>query len=291
MLRRAVLDRSAEPSPGDQTRPMAVNIAEFAVPRPPAPPAGGGLRERLRAAGLHLGVCLVVVALLSALVFGAWYPSPLPHLLGVGAIMWIVVGVDVVVGPLFTLIVYDRRKPRLKWDLATIFALQLAALAYGVHTLYVGRPAFVVLVKDRFEVTSPSDLREQDRQAGADNPHARMDPMRPRWVAARSPTELQEQMSMALEALNQGRDLQHHPKLYVEYESEAAAALERALPISRLRALNPSRLEQIDELVARSGLPESRLRYLPLRGPGGDGTVLIDSADARVMGIGLLVPW
>jgi len=270
---------------------MAVDIAGLAVPRPPEVPAGGGLRERLRAAGLHLLVCVAVVALVSALVFGAWYPSPMAHLFGVGAIMWIVVGVDVIVGPLFTLIVYDRRKPRLKWDLATIFVLQLAALAYGVHTLYVGRPAFVVLVKDRFEVTAPADLRDADRQAGADNPHATMDPMRPRWVAARQPTEVQEQMRIAFEALTQGRDVQHHPKLYVDYASESAIALERALPIARLRALNPTRLAQIDELVARSGLPEARLRYLPLRGPAGDGTVLIDAADARVVDVARLVPW
>jgi hypothetical protein len=270
---------------------MAVDVAAFSVPRPPAPPAGGGLRERVRAAGLHLLACLAIVALVSALVFGPWYPGPLAQVFGVGAILWILVGVDVVVGPLFTLIVYDRRKPRLKWDLATIFALQLAALAYGVHTLYVGRPAFVVLVKDRFEVTAPADLREQDRLAGADNPHARIDPMRPRWVAARQPTELQEQLRIAIEAVNQGRDLQHHPKLYVDYASEAATALERALPVSRLRALNPARLAEIDEHVARSGLPEARLRYLPLRGPAGDGTVLIDSTDARVVAVVPLVPW
>ncbi|MCX7227966.1 MAG: hypothetical protein NTW15_02955 [Burkholderiales bacterium] len=291
MLRRVVHDRSIEPSSGEHTRPMTLNVDPLAVPRPPEPPAGGGLRERLRAAGLHLLVCLAVVGLVSALVFGAWYPSPMPQLLGVGAIIWIVVGVDVVVGPLFTLIVYDRRKPRLKWDLATIFALQLAALAYGVHTLHAGRPAFVVMVKDRFEVISPAELRKADLEAARDNPHARFDPIRPRWIAARPPTDPKAQLAIAFEALTHGRDVQHHPDLYVDYASEAASALERALPISRLRALNPTQHARIDALVARSGLPEASLRYLPLRGPAGDGTVLIDATDARVVGVALLVPW
>jgi hypothetical protein len=215
----------------------------------------------------------------------------MPQLLGVGAILWIVVGVDVVVGPLFTLIVFDRRKPRLKWDLATICALQLVALAYGVHTVYQGRPGFVVFAKDRFEVVAPSDLRPEDRAAAASNPQARLDLLRPRWVATRPPESASEQFAIAMDALSSGRDIQHHPKLYVDYAAERAVALERALPISRLRALNPARGAEIDALVARSGRADDALRYLPLRGPAGDGAVLIDAKDAAVVTVAALVPW
>jgi hypothetical protein len=288
MLRRVVLDRSDGPPPDEQTRPM---VAGLSLPRPPAVVAGGGGRERLRAAALHLLACIAVVALLSVLIFGAWYPAPMPQLLGVGAILWIVVGVDVVVGPLFTLIVFDRRKPRLKWDLATIFALQLAALAYGVHTVYQGRPGFVVFAKDRFEIVAPSDLRPDDRAASGSNPQARLDPLRPRWVAARQPESPAEQSKILDDALSTGRDIQHHPRLYVDYADERAAALERALPISRLRSLNPGRDPQIDALVAGSGRSEDGLRYLPLRGPAGDGAVLIDAKDAAVVSVAVLVPW
>lgn len=291
MLRRVVIDRSDESPQGAQTRPM---IAGLSLPLPPPPPvvaAGGGFRERLRAAALHLLACLVVVALLSVLVFGAWYPAPMPQLLGVGAILWIVVGVDVVVGPLFTLIVFDRRKPRLKWDLATICALQIAALVYGVHTVYQGRPAFVVFAKDRFEIVSPSDLTPGDRAAAASNPQARLDPLRPRWVAARQPESVSEQAKIIEEALSTGRDIQHHPRLYVDYAADRATALERALPISRLRSLNPGRDAKIDALVAASGRADEALRYLPLRGPAGDGAVLIDAKDATVVSVAALVPW
>jgi hypothetical protein len=267
-------------------------ITGLPAPRPTTVvPAGSSLRERLRAAGIHLLACTVVVLAVCAVVFGAWYPGPLPRLLGVGAILVIVFGVDLVVGPLLTLLVYDRSKPRLKWDLATICALQLAALAYGVHTLYQGRPAFVVLVKDRFEVTSPADLRPQDREAARDNPNARIDPMRPRWVAARPPALPDERIAIVIEALVQGRDVQHHPRLYVDYASERDTALERSLPLSRLRALNPGRGAEIDALVARSGRAEGSLRYLPLRGPASDGTVVIDAKDASVVEVAGFVPW
>ena len=73
--------------------------------------------------------------------------------------------------------------------------------------------------------------------------------------------------------------------------SERQTALERALPLSRLRTLNPTRGAEIDALVARSGREEGALRYLPLRGPAGDGAVLIDSKDAAVIEVTGLVPW
>jgi hypothetical protein len=288
MLRRVAIDRNDGSPPDEQTRPMTAGLP---LPRPPAVAARSGFRERLRAAALHLLACIAVVAMLSVLVFGAWYPSPMPQLLGVGAILWIVVGVDVVVGPLFTLIVFDRRKPRLKWDLATICALQLAALAYGVHTVYEGRPGFVVFAKDRFEIVAPADLKPEDRAAAASNPQARLDLLRPRWVAARQPESASEQSTIMMDALSTGRDIQHLPRLYVDYAAERAAALERALPISRLRTLNPGRGAQIDALVAASGRADDALRYLPLRGPAGDGAVLIDAKDAAVVTVAALVPW
>ncbi len=260
------------------------------VPVAPVAPPTGWL-ARARAAGLHLLASAAIVAALCAVVFGAWYPGPLPAMMGVGAILAIVVGVDLVVGPLLTFVVFDRRKRRLGWDLAAIAALQLAALGYGVHTLHQGRPAFVVLVKDRFEVVAPADLRRGDRQAAVDNPHARTDPLRPRWVGATVPARREDADRILFEALTSGTDLQHHPRLYVDYAAESATALSRALPVSRLRALNPGGGADIDALVARSGLPEDRLAYLPLRGPARDGAVLLDRRDARVVGMGLLQPW
>jgi hypothetical protein len=130
-----------------------------------------------------------------------------------------------------------------------------------------------------------------DRMAAAANPLARLDPLRPRWVAARQPESAGEQVKIMEEALAGGRDIQHHPRLYVDYAADRATALERALPISRLRSLNPGRDPKIDALVAASGRSEEALRYLPLRGPAGDGAVLIDAKDATVVSVAALVPW
>ena len=255
------------------------------------PGDGLRLRERLRAAGVHLALSAAAGAAVVALVFLAWYPVPMPALLGVEAILLIMLGVDVVLGPLFTLLVFDRRKPRLKWDLATIAAVQLAALAYGVFTVHQGRPAFVVFVKDRFEVVSPADLQPEARSAARRNPHAGIDPMRPRWVAARLPESAEERSRILFEAVAAGRDVPHHPRLYVDYASESAAVLEKALPIARLRSLNPLRVAEIDAAVAATGRDEASLRYLPVRGPARDGAAVVDASSGRVERVVAVAPW
>lgn len=277
----------------DQTRPMIVPV----IAAPPvgagrtASPVMGGLSERIRAAGIHLALSAVAAGLVLCLVLLAWYPAPMTRLHGVDAILLIMLAVDVVIGPVFTFIVFDRRKKALALDLATIAVLQLAAMAYGLHTVHQGRPAFVVLVKDRFEVVAPSELKAEARAQARGNPHAIMDALGPRWVAARMPESPQESNAILLEALAKGRDVQHHPKLYGAYAAEAAAAVDRALPIARLRALNPQRTAEVDAAVARTGRPESGLRYLPLRAPARDGAVLLAYPGGETLSVLPIQPW
>jgi hypothetical protein len=283
MFRASASSPTPAPTPAPSPSP-----AREATDRPT--PASS-IAQRLRAAGIHLSLSALLAAAVLALVLLTWYPQPMPQLLGVGSILLIMLGVDVVLGPIFTFIVFDRRKKRLAWDLATIAALQLAALAYGLYTLHQGRPAFVVLVKDRFEIVSPADILPPDLLAAKDNPFAQFHISGPRWVSIRMPDSTSERQAIMMEALENGRDVQHHPRLYADYASQVADALSRSLPVSKLRTLNPSSGPEIDTAVAATGLGESALRYLPMRGPAADGAVLVSQADGRVLKVLPLKPW
>ncbi len=254
-------------------------------------PTRDPMRDRLRAAAIHLVLSAAGACAVLALVLLAWYPPPMPRLLGVDAILTIMLCVDVVLGPLFTLIVFDRRKRRLQWDLTVIAALQLGALAYGLHAVYQGRPAFIVLVKDRFEVVSPADLRLAERGAAQANPFALADPLRPRWVAARMPDSPQERSQIMLEAVSTGRDVQHHPRLYVDLASAAPSVRQHVLSIDRLLALNRDREATVRELVATTGRPVEALGYLPVRGPANDGAVIVDRTDGQPLVVTTFTPW
>src|SRR5580658_9829789 len=132
--------------------------------------------SRQRAAGIHF---LISVAIFSAVILPLlmmWYPPPLFFADGGWTVIQIAGCVDVIIGPLLTLIVFKAGKQHLAADLAIIALLQFCALAWGVHLMYQERPLFLAYAEGRFGTVSRSlvaDSRrplEQLLSLGTDNP-------------------------------------------------------------------------------------------------------------------------
>ena len=248
-------------------------------------------RPRLRAAGVHFGLSAVAGAVVSACVLWLWYPGALASLHGVFAMMLVLLAVDLVLGPVCTFLVFDRRKKSLPMDLAIIAVIQIVALAYGIHVIQQGRPQYVLLVKDRFEMVSPAELSHAAKAQAQANPAVRSPSLLPQWLAVRSPDSAEQRNTILFESVSGGRDLQHHPELYIPLTREAPTAALRGISLDRIRQLNPTHRARIDAAVAASGLPESDLRVLPLRGPARDGAVLVALPSGRVLEILAIQPW
>lgn len=116
------------------------------------------MKDKLKAFFAHLAISGIIAALAMIVVFYVWYPSPLDTAIGVTEIFLILLAVDITIGPLITFIIYKRGKKTLAFDLVVIAILQLIALAYGMHTVFIGRPAFVVFNVDRFDVSRAHEL-------------------------------------------------------------------------------------------------------------------------------------
>ena len=116
--------------------------------------------DRFKAAGIHLVISLVIAALAAALVFYVWYPSPYGQLSGGRELFLILISVDVILGPLITLFIFNRAKPlrELRRDLAVVALIQLSALGYGMWTVFVARPVHLVFEVDRFRVVHAIDV-------------------------------------------------------------------------------------------------------------------------------------
>ena len=161
---------------------------------------------RIKAFLLHL-LCSAGVALAALyLVFGLWYAAPLHQALGVTHIFLLMVVVDVVLGPLLTLVVYKPGKRTLKFDLAVIVLLQLAALGYGLWTVAQGRPAWLVFNVDRFDVVQIVDI--DTRRLTEALPRYRAPAwLGPEWVAARRPEDPERRAEIMFEAAQGGNDV------------------------------------------------------------------------------------
>ncbi|HWT14265.1 MAG TPA: type IV pilin accessory protein, partial [Patescibacteria group bacterium] len=96
--------------------------------------------NRWQASAGHLGFSVVLGLAVFALFRFLWYPDALFTLAGAGKLLLLVVGIDVVLGPLLTLIVFHPAKKSLIWDLAIIVAVQFGALGYGVWVMAQSRP-------------------------------------------------------------------------------------------------------------------------------------------------------
>ncbi len=106
--------------------------------------------SRWKAFGIHLAISLMVFFSLLGIIIALWYPGILFNVDGGWAGLKLVMGVDVILGPLLTLIVFKAGKPGLKFDLGCIAALQVACMAAGVWVVYQARPIAVVFAYDTF---------------------------------------------------------------------------------------------------------------------------------------------
>jgi len=254
------------------------------VPEPPSPPARGfAWAERLRAAGIHLGLSLAVALLAAGLVFGLWYPMPFREISGGRELFLLIVAVDVVIGPVITLAVFDRRKPwrELRRDLAVVGLLQLAALGYGLHTVFEARPVVLALEGSRLRVVRAIDLPPE--QLAKAPPELRELPLwGHRTVAARSlkVEEVFESVQLGLA----GVDLGMRPDFWLPESATADEIRRAAKPLDELRKRYPARAAELDQAVQATGRPAGQLRYLPLLSRRTDFVALIDAGSAEVVG-------
>jgi hypothetical protein len=122
------------------------------------------LRNKAKAAGIHLSLSVLLILILGSIVFFVWYPWPYSEVCGGFDLLMLVGAVDVTLGPLLTFVVFDRQKTKvvLLRDLSVIGLLQVSALVYGMHAVYLARPVALVFEVNRFRVVSHAEVLESE---------------------------------------------------------------------------------------------------------------------------------
>jgi hypothetical protein len=243
--------------------------------------------SRWKASGIHLLLSGAIGGAVLIFMLTVWYPWPLFEAAGGSHLIFVLVGVDVTLGPLITLIIFKAGKKGLKFDLTVIALVQFAALAYGIHTVYLARPVYLVFTVDRFDVVTAKDLDPQDLEKVTNAQFKHLPLGRPRYIAAVLPADSAEQLKIMSSALG-GKDLQMYPQQYVPYEQEAAEALKRAKPLDVLIKRAP---ETVRAYLSSARRSEESVRFLPLRASQKDAAVLLDAVSGTPLEILLVEPW
>ncbi len=245
---------------------------------------------RLKAAGIHLAISLTLAALAALLVFFIWYPYPYREISGGRELFLIVVSVDVVMGPLMTLAVFNLNKPRkeLRRDLAVIGAFQIAALAYGLWTVAVARPVHLVFEIDRFRVVHTIDIEPVLLKRAA--PALQELPlMGPTLLSIRDFKDSKENYDATMAAL-QGLQLGARPDLWQSYEEGKDKIIAVSKPVAELKKRFPARASEIDN-VLKAAPANAPVGYIPLVGRNTFWTVLINTQTAEVLAFVPLDPY
>ena len=103
--------------------------------------------SRFTAFAIHLAMSFLIFLFLISLIYFVWFPGMFIHYGGWQG-MKIVAGVDLVLGPLLTLVVYNKYKKKVKMDLCIIALVQFVSLSAGVWLVYQQRPMLQVVKID-----------------------------------------------------------------------------------------------------------------------------------------------
>jgi hypothetical protein len=222
-------------------------------------------RSAAKAMAFHFLWSLLVATAVAALVFGVWFPHPYRQMAGGTELFFIVMGVDIVCGPLLTFVLFNPAKPKreLFIDLSLVVVLQLAALAYGIWTVYQARPLYLVHEVDRFKVIALADV---DAAELAKLPEA----LQPQFFKGSQTVGLREasndeRKAVMFEAVQGGRDYGERPGFYVAYDAaQAAKTYAKAKPLENFVKKHPDKQAEIDKLQTQAGADAKLLRYLPI---------------------------
>lgn len=107
------------------------------------------LKPKLYAFLWHILISFLLFVCCASILYFFWYPSI--HFWVNGGIegLKIIFIVDMFIGPLLTLLTYQKTKPKKEKisDFSIIAIIQLAALIYGMRTVYLDKPAFMFVTQ------------------------------------------------------------------------------------------------------------------------------------------------
>lgn len=191
--------------------------------------------NRWKAAAVHLLLSLLLIGGIALLALHSWFPYQLYRVAAPDRLLYLMWGIDLVAGPLLTLIVYKVGKPSLRFDLTVIALLQLAFLGYGLHTLWGSRPVFLVGLPNRMSLVFANEV-DEGGLAKAPPAWRQLSWSGPRLVGAAPPKSDDERQNLLFATLSSGIDMDKMPERYVDYAQVAPTLLAAAVPVDPAQA-------------------------------------------------------
>lgn len=244
------------------------------------------MRFRLKAFSLHLLSSATVLTLILGSLYLGWYRWPGWHLTDVTRVVFVMVCVDVVLGPTLTLIIANKNKPRreLVRDISIIVVVQLCALIYGTVSLWSGRPLYYAFSENVLQLVQAYDIDAAEAEAGR-----RQNPglaphwySRPRWIWAPLPQNAEESEKIVASAVTGGDDVVSMPKYFKPWELGLPSLRGQLKKVDDVAYFAKSEKTRLKERMKAAGLPDDQSNTMPLTGRGHPLLAVFDPATLKI---------
>ncbi|MES2672833.1 MAG: TfpX/TfpZ family type IV pilin accessory protein [Pseudomonadota bacterium] len=242
---------------------------------------------KAKAAFIHFLLTVFIAGIAAYIVFGIWFPYPYSQISGGRNLFWLVIWVDICCGPLLTFVLFNIKKSRkeLTLDLSLVAIIQLAALFYGVYTVMLARPVYLVFEVDRMRVVSFADVLVEELPLAKNEFQTIPFFSGPGIIAAKLPEAQDKDFLRTFDLAMQGIDISSRPQYWVPYSESAVDILKRAKSIKALKLKNPNELTLITAAINETNIAEDGLLYLPLQSRTAyDWVALLDAKNANIVG-------
>ena len=210
--------------------------------------------SRWSAAAIHLLISALLITTIALAVLLRWFPAGLYQVAGIQKLFGIMIAADVVLGPLLTLLVYKRGKKGMKFDLWMIGLAQAAFLAYGVHTLWLNRPLFLVGSSQAFALVFASELPDDAAEKAEAKHWPRFHGNGPWLVGVDLSSPVAKEEFLFAYVAGSGGPLRDHD-LYIQYEQvvkDVITESRRFDPALPAKGRKPANLRTLPVLSVRT---------------------------------------
>lgn len=237
--------------------------------------------NRFKASGIHFLISLVIVSLLLMTMFILWYPNSYFKLMGGGKLISLIAGIDVFLGPLLTLIIFNTQKKSLKFDLTCIAILQIIAMSYGMYVMFEARPVFTVFNKNHFHVVSVVDIHPQELAKGKEKKWRTLSITGPVLAAIGTPDK-NDKVETAF-AMVESTHAYRYPRLYDNYEAHINDVIKVAKPLEELA--NHDKKSLVNNFLQDQHRPSSDFVFLPIKSKVTEMSAIIDITTGELIKI------
>ena len=247
------------------------------------------MRFRLKAFGFHLLASAAVLTLILGTLYLGWYRWPGWYLTDVKQVVFVMICVDVVLGPSLTFIIASNNKPRrvLARDIAIIVTVQLCALIYGATSLWNGRPLYYAFSESVLQVVQAYDIEAGEAARGR-RENAEFAPhwySLPRWIWAPLPQALEERQKIITASITGGDDVISMPRFFKGWEQGVPSLRAQLKRVDDVAYFARSEKKTLKGRMQAAGLPIDQLNAMPLTGRGHPLLAVFDPGSAKIVAV------